>query len=221
MRNRSALLAAATLVLLAAAAAPLIFFYWRDNFSTHFPLRSVMAGAPALHLWNPFVGGGQPLAGNPNALAFYPDWILFAFLPAIAAFNLHFLLHWILGIFAMRALLRAREIPWPWDAAGAALWALSGAAISTLAFYNLVPALALIPLALLGMERVATRADRGSALLAGGAFGLLALAGEPVTLLATAAASAIVAGPRIAGARRAIGAMLGAVVIAIASAAPL
>lgn len=226
MRNRSALLVAAALVLVAAAAAPLVFFYWRDNFSTHFPYRAVLAGAPALHLWNPLVGGGQPLAGNPNALAFYPDWILFAVLPPVTAFNLHFLVHWILGAFAMRALLGAWDVARPWDAAGAALWALSGAAISTFAFYNLAPALALIPLALLGAERVARRADLRSALLFGSAFGLLALAGEAVTLLATAGACAVIAGPRLlaAGAappRRVLAAVAIAVLATVAIASPL
>ncbi len=225
MRNRPALLVAALLVLVAAAAAPLIFFYWRDNFSTHFPWRAAMAGAPALHLWNPLAGGGQPLAGNPNALAFYPDWVLFALLPPLAAFNLHFLLHAILGAFAMRALLRAWAIPPPWDLAGAALWVLSGAAVSTLAFFNLAPALALIPLALLGAERVAARGDLRAALLFGGAFGLLALAGEPVTLLATAAVCAMVMAPRASGAGatpgRALRASAGAVVLALAIASPL
>ena len=43
--------------------------------------------------WNFADGGGQPLAGNPNTLTFYPDNILYLVLPAHVAFNLHFLLH--------------------------------------------------------------------------------------------------------------------------------
>lgn len=201
MRNGYVRLAAVAAILVAAAVSPSIFFYWRDNFSTHFPYRSVMAGAPALHLWNPLAGGGQPLAGNPNALAFYPDWILFALLPPMAAFNLHFLLHWIGGAFAMRALLRAWRIPSPYDAAGAALWVLSGAAISTLAFYNLAPSVTLIPLALVSAQRFAERPEGRAALFFGGTFGLLALAGEPVTLLATAALAATILLPALRSAR--------------------
>ncbi|HEU5163797.1 MAG TPA: hypothetical protein VFV54_11660, partial [Thermoanaerobaculia bacterium] len=225
MRNRSVGLAAAAAILVAAAVAPSIFFYWRDNFSTHFPYRAAMAGAPALHLWNPLVGGGQPLAGNPNALAFYPDSILFAALPPLIAFNLHFLLHWILGALAMRALLRAWNIRAPYDLAGAALWMLSGTVVSTFAFYNLVTAVALVPLALLATERLAARATPRSSFLMGIAFGLLALAGEPVTLLATAAiALVLLASPRDTGAgdRRTLpGWIAAAVVVALLVASPL
>jgi hypothetical protein len=230
MRNRLARTAgSAAILLLLVTAAPRIFFYWRDNFSTHFPYRAALAGAPALHLWNPLAGGGQPLAGNPNALAFYPDWILFTLLPPMAAFNLHFLLHWIGGAFAMRALLRQWAIRAPWETTGAALWVLSGAAVSTLAFYNLVPAVTLVPLALLATERIAERASLRAALFLGAAFGLLALAGEAVTLLATAG----IAGLRVvsrassfetarrARALRLSAAIGGAILVALAIASPL
>ena len=43
--------------------------------------------------WNFYDDGGQPLAGNPNSLTFYPDNFLYLLLPAHVAFNLHFLLH--------------------------------------------------------------------------------------------------------------------------------
>ncbi|HSN68963.1 MAG TPA: hypothetical protein VLV48_06940, partial [Thermoanaerobaculia bacterium] len=225
MRNRSLRVAAAAAILLAAALAPSIFFYWRDNFSTHFPYRAAMAGAPALHLWNPLIGGGQPLAANPNALAFYPDWILFAVLPPLLAFNLHFLLHWALGAFAMRALLRAWDIPGPYDLTGAALWILSGAVISTFAFYNLVTAVALVPLALLATERFAARTTPRSSFLFGAAFGMLALAGEPVTLLATASiALVLLASPRGGAARdlrRLPAGIAAAIVVALLVASPL
>ena len=68
---------------------------------------------------------------------------------------------------------------------GATLWILSGAAISALAFYNLVTAVALIPFALWA-------AQRRSALVYGGAFGLLILGTEPMTVVATAMAVALV-----------------------------
>jgi hypothetical protein len=176
--------AALILVLAAAMAltASLGFFFFRDNFSTHYPMKAVSAAAwraGAIPWWNSSDGGGQPLASNPNALTFYPDNVLYLLLPVHAAFNLHFLLHLLAGWIAMSLLVR--EAP----RFAATLWVLSGAAISALAFYNLVPAIALLPLALLATER-------RSVPLLGLSFGLLGLAGEPVTLAAAALACACV-----------------------------
>lgn len=157
-------------------AATLGFFFFRDNFSTHYPIK-VLSGAALrageIPWWNFADGGGQPLAGNPNTLTFYPDNFLYLVLPPHVAFNLHFLLHLILGWLAMRALTHSRFAAW--------LWVLSGVAISALSFYNLITAIALVPFAFLG-------AERRNAVQLGLAFGLLALAGEPVIIAATAIA---------------------------------
>ena len=173
------------LVLLLAVCCSLLaywgFFFFRDNLSTHYPLKKLSAGllrAGEVPYWNFHDGGGQPLAGNPNALTFYPDDFLYALLPAHVAFNLHFLLHLIAAWFAMRALSRS-----PW---AAWMYVLSGVAISALSFYNLVTALALVPFALWA-------AQRRRWLLLGCAFGLLALSTEPLTLLGALIAVLIVA----------------------------
>src|SRR4051794_12045645 len=174
-------------MLLLAAFCALIatfgFFFFRDNFSTHYPIKVLSAAAfrsAEIPWWNFADGGGQPLAGNPNTLTFYPDNVLYLVLPAHVAFNLHFLLHLIAAWFAMRSLTRSRFAAW--------LWILSGVAMSALSFYNLVTAIALIPLALLG-------AERRNAVQLGAAFGLLALAGEPVIIIATAIAVLILSAP--------------------------
>jgi hypothetical protein len=156
------------------------FFFFRDNFSTHYPIKVLSAAAfraGEIPWWNFADGGGQPLAGNPNTLTFYPDNILYLLLPAHIAFNLHFLLHLILGWFFMKALTRSRF--------AASLWILSGVAMSALSFYNLITSIALIPLAFLG-------AERRNAVQLGIAFGLLALGGEPVVIVAIAIAAGIV-----------------------------
>ncbi|MBV9492989.1 MAG: hypothetical protein JOZ54_02000, partial [Acidobacteria bacterium] len=173
------LLGAALLTLIATFG----FFFFRDNFSTHYPIKVLSAAAfraGEIPWWNFADGGGQPLAGNPNTLTFYPDNVLYLLLPAHVAFNLHFLLHLILGWFAMRSLTHSRFGAW--------MWVLSGVAISALSFYNLITAIALIPLALLG-------AERRNAVQLGVAFGLLALAGEPVIIVATALAVLILSAP--------------------------
>jgi hypothetical protein len=168
---------------LVALIATFGFFFFRDNFSTHYPIKVLSAAAfraGEIPWWNFADGGGQPLAGNPNTLTFYPDNVLYLVLPTHVAFNLHFLLHLILGWFAMRSLTRSRFGAW--------LWILSGVAMSALSFYNLITSIALIPLALLG-------AERRNAVQLGIAFGLLALAGEPVVIVATAIAVLILSAP--------------------------
>jgi hypothetical protein len=156
------------------------FFFHRDNFSTHYPIKAVSAAAfraGEIPYWNAFDGGGQPLAGNPNTLTFYPDNFLYLLLPAHVAFNLHFLIHLILGWLAMRALTRSQFAAW--------MLVLSGIAISAMSFYSLITAIALVPFAFLA-------AERRSATQLGLAFGLMALSGEPVTIIATAIACAII-----------------------------
>jgi hypothetical protein len=168
------------IALAALVASYFGFFFFRDNFATHYPLKVLSAEAfRAFELpwWNFHDAGGQPLAGNPNALTFYPDNILYLFLPPHVAFNLHFLLHLAIGWVAMRALTRSRF--------AATVYLLSGVVISSTAFYNLVVYAAMIPLALYATERRSAR-------LLGVAFGLMLLSAEPVMLLGAVLSVAIV-----------------------------
>lgn len=179
MRKRQWLVSGVLALAACAFASVFGFFFFRDNLATHYPLKVVSASvfrAGEIPYWNFYDGGGQPLAGNPNTLTFYPDNFLYLLLPEHVAFNLHFLLHLAAAWFAMRALSRSPHAAW--------LYVLSGAAISATAFYNLIVAIAVIPFAFWA-------AQRRRPLLLGGAFGLLALAGEPVTILAAAIAVAI------------------------------
>lgn len=186
----------ATLAILAAAAiSSWGLFYFRDNFSTHFPLKAVSAIAyrnAEIPFWNSGAGGGQPLAGNPNALTFYPDNILYLLFPSHVAFNLHFLLHLALAFLAMRALCRETGSSEPASSFVAFLYAISGLAISATAFYNLITAVALVPLAFCCAEHFIRRPSFRQSLGLGGACGLLGLAGEPVTVGGAAAGIGII-----------------------------
>lgn len=186
---------AVALVAVAAALATSYsgFFFFRDNLTTHYPLKVISAEtfrSGEIPWWNFHDMGGQPLAGNPNALTFYPDNVLYLFLPAHVAFNLHFFLHLAGGFFAMRALCSARGLGDRDATVGAALWLLSGVVVSTTAFYNLVTNVFLIPLAFLGAEKRSPR-------LLGCAFGLMVLGSEPMTMFGTALAVAVVAAGRM------------------------
>ncbi len=180
--SRSAQAAIVTGIAIAAVVASFAgFFFYRDNFSTHYPIKVLSAQAfwsGEIPYWNFADAGGQPLAGNPNTLTFYPDNVLYVILPAHVAFNLHFFLHLAVAFFAMRALARSDF--------GASVYVLSGIAISATAFYNLIVAVAMIPVAFLA-------AERRSPTLLGLAFGLLALAGEPVMIIGATIGVAILA----------------------------
>jgi hypothetical protein len=157
------------------------FFFYRDNFSTHYPIKTLSAAsfrAGEIPYWNFSDSGGQPLAGNPGAQTFYPDNILYVFLPAHVAFNLHFLLHLAFAFVAMRALSRSTF--------AATVYILSGVVISSFAFYNFIVYAALIPFALYAAERRSWR-------LLGVACGLMGLAAEPVLIFAAAIAILITA----------------------------
>ena len=82
----------AVLVAIAATCIAVFgFFYFRDNLGTHYPIKVISARifrAGQIPWWNFYDGGGQPLAGNPNTLTFYPDNFLYLLLPAHVAFNL-------------------------------------------------------------------------------------------------------------------------------------
>jgi len=220
MRRRIALgLALAAVLLLLSSRT---FLYYRDNFSTHYPVKSVSAGllrAGELPLWNFFAGGGQPLAGNPNTLTFYPDTLLYLVLPAHTAFNLHFWIHLVAGFFAMRALLVALQSTRDGSLLGASLYLASGIVVSSLAFYNLVTAIALVPLAFVAVEQLLAAPGLRRAIPLGAVFGLLALAGEPVIVLSVAASSMVLSYGRLT--RRVVAFASIAIAIAAIVASPL
>lgn len=178
------------LMLAALAAAWLLFalpllagqrtLILRDVLTTHLHLKAYGAAALAhgsLPAFNPTWALGQPFAGNPNALAFYPGNLLYLALPFWSAFNGHYVLHWLLAFVTFRKL--AREVGQsPVAATFAALtYAASGYVLSCLSFYNLIAVAAWIPLVLWGLAR----GGRRGTLWGGIACGLMLLAGEPIT----------------------------------------
>ncbi len=177
-----------TLILLAwlALSLPLALgqetLYFRDVFSTHVPLKAFGAEAlqrgeiPAL---NPTWALGQPFRGNPNAVALYPGNLLYLVLPFWSAFNLHYVLHWLvagLGMFLLaRSLERSREAA----LLAALAYACSGWMLAVLTFYNLLVVVAWWPFVL----RAAVAKSRAAPALGGLACGMALLGGEPVTAL--------------------------------------
>ncbi|HVT57362.1 MAG TPA: hypothetical protein VHR45_03095 [Thermoanaerobaculia bacterium] len=140
------------LLALGAIALPLLrgaeTLFLRDVLNTHLEMK--WAQAWALHrgyfpILDPFRAGGQPLAGNPDAVPFYPTNLLYLWSSPFWALNAHFWIHLLLAPFAFFWLARrwglAREPAW----VAAACYAASGFYLSHLSFYNLIAGATLTP----------------------------------------------------------------------------
>jgi hypothetical protein len=121
----------------------------RDVLNAHLEMKWAQAIAMrhgTFPLIDPWRAGGQPLAGNPNAVPFYPTNLLFLAGTSIFwAFNAHFWIHLLLAPFAFAWLGRrcglGREAAW----AAAACYTLSGFYLSHLSFYNLIAGATVAP----------------------------------------------------------------------------
>ena len=111
-RTSRLLLAAIVLVWL-GLSLPLLSgqstLFERDVFSIHlhqkhFGAQELQAGS--VPYFRPDWGLGQTFRSNPNVLPLYPGNLLYLVLPFWTAFNLHYLLHWLIAFFAMGALAR-------------------------------------------------------------------------------------------------------------------
>lgn len=164
---------------------------------------------------NPTWSLGQPFAGNPNALPYYPGNLLYLILPFQAAFHLHYALHWLIAFLGMRALARELGQSPPAALLSGLTWGGSGYLLTLLAFYNLLTVAAWAPLAALGL---AWGGRRGLA-LGGVALGMMVLGGEPMTAALLGPALLAVALTRH-GARKGSLTCLAAGALALAVASP-
>jgi len=155
-------------------------FFVRDVFSNNFPQKVFGAQQlqqgriPAL---NPDWALGQPYRGNPAALAFYPGNLLYVLLPFWSAFNLHFVLHWLLALFGMRALARSLDQSESAALLAGITYAGCGWFLSTLTFYNIVAVAGWWP----WVMAFAVRGGKRGIAFGGAACGMTLLSGEPIT----------------------------------------
>ncbi len=164
--------------------------FFRDVTFTHFPrvveMRALVRSG-LLPLWNPFEHFGESVIVNPNYLLFYPTTWLTWVLPAAYGFKLHFVLHFFLA--AAGAFLLARRIglkPFPCYVAGA-LFVFSGPVMSLGNFYNVLPATAWMPLAVLAADYQMRRGGWRGAGLVATCLALQVFAGSPLISLVTIA----------------------------------
>ena len=169
-------------------------FHFRDLMKYFWPyhqwtVRTISSGH--LPLWDPGAGGGYPAIADPTfQLLFPPTLLLRLLLPEALGFNLA-----VVACFPVAALgtflwLR-RHATGGAAAAGAIVFAASGPVLSCGNVPNLAWSVALAPYALWGVDAVVARSGSRAVTRAvaglGVAFGLQSLAGETMTLVATAA----------------------------------
>ncbi|MEO8198515.1 MAG: hypothetical protein ABI689_17515, partial [Thermoanaerobaculia bacterium] len=223
MKRFAPLFGLPALVLLAALVAPLVSgektLILRDVLQTHFVDRLAL-GEALRHFEFPLIdparAGGQALAGNLNALPFYPDNLLLlgggrgsAAPRTLWALNAHFWLHWFLALGAAFWMGRAFGLAPPSAWMGATAYAFSGYFASQLNLYNTVAAAALAPALVAAFLETAPGKSpatvRRGLLFAALVWALLLLGGEPLlallALLAAVGALAMVGGARAFTAR--------------------
>jgi hypothetical protein len=196
-RRFAALYVLPLMVLLAWVALPLArgdaTLYLRDVLNTHLEMKWAQAIAMRqgyFPLIDPWRAGGQPLAGNPNAVPFYPTNLLYLGGAPFWALNAHFWIHLLLAPFAFFWMARRwglrREAAW----AAAACYTLSGFYLSHLSFYNLIAGATLAPALVAGCLTLAGGTRRAAwamppllALL----WAMLLLGGDPLMAALAAA----------------------------------
>jgi hypothetical protein len=155
----------------------------------YYPLKSAIRSLWLNHeslVWNPFLGEGQRLAGNPEHELFYPfTWLLFM-LSVARATAITQGIHFVAGWLGMRRLLRNLGCSEGAVILGAVMWGFGGVWISSTHFFPVFLAWTWIPW-------LAAGAAAGPASFRGAVrdsfFGaLILLVGEPVTALSGALA---------------------------------
>jgi hypothetical protein len=161
-------------------------FLERDLYSFHRPLKALLVplvlASDGLPTWNPWLGGGQPFAANPQQQLWHPFTALFYLLPFERAMTAHVVLPALLGLLLIWALQRARGRSRVAAALSALAWGCGGLVLSS---WHLLPlSLGALALPAVGFAaRAAARGQRGGQAGLASAIFLLAAAGEPSTLL--------------------------------------
>ncbi|MGH9063087.1 MAG: hypothetical protein ACRD0L_03780, partial [Acidimicrobiales bacterium] len=156
-----------------------------DELTQSFPLR-VLAGHDLalgqLPLWDPYLWSGTPLLGGFNAGALYPFTVLFAVLPAAAAWTIGMAAVYAVASTGLFAFLRAEGRRPPAAFLGAVSFAFAGAMLGQIPHLGLIEGLSWLPWILLaqrGLSRARGGGVAGWVAALGLLGGLVVLTGEP------------------------------------------
>jgi len=178
-------------------------FYVRDLCLAFWPMHLWYRGAifsGTIPLWDPYVAFGQSAVADPLRLILFPPVAaLRLLLPEVVGFNLSVALPFPVAALGMYAFSR-RTASAPAACLGALAFALSGPVLSTGNFINLSWSIACAPWVLWTTERLARRVTTYRFIAVALVVAAQVLAGEPVTLAATAALALVFAA--VAGAER-------------------
>lgn len=187
--------AVAALALLAVGVFwPLLFggraFFLGDLELYFYPLSEFWhreLGQGRLPLWNPYLFGGVPFAGNPQIGLLYPPSVLLAIFPTITAISMGLVLHlWGSAVVFFCWLRRGRlQLGAMASLLGAVCWMLGGAFVSKTQFPNMLAALAWMPAVLWATENLAKRPRARAAVLLGTVLGLQLMAAHAQVSLYT------------------------------------
>ncbi len=184
-----------------------------DNLLQNFPLRALsgqLLGQGHLPLWNPYIWSGSPLLGGLNAGALYPFTLIFAVLPALAAWVINLLVPYWVAALGTYLLLRAFALRPTACLLGAATYAYGGAMTGQLVHLPIIQGIAWMPLVVLAQFRLAwalfgtgptgvgrsptpRRSPWPWVLLLAASMGLILLTGEPRGIAEVEVVGAVVA----------------------------
>ena len=123
-----------------------------DNLIQNFPLRVLTGRQIAsghLPLLNPYANAGTPLLGGLNAGSAYPLTVIFAFIPAIAAWILNLIAIYVTAALGMFCLLRWHGLRTLSSLAAAMSFTYTGAMIGQIVHLGVVQGFSFMPWALL------------------------------------------------------------------------
>jgi prepilin-type N-terminal cleavage/methylation domain-containing protein len=189
-----AVLAALSLVPVAGLFTTHKIFYVRDLslffWSRHLWLRHTLLSG-AWPLWNPYPSSGLNAAADALNQIWMPVTLAVRLLPSdVVSFNLWVALPLPACVFGTYAFLRRGHTRGA-AALGACAFALSGAMVSSLNAPNLSWSVACLPWVAWAADRIAERPEPRRAAVLAAVFGLQALSGEPVTLVASGAVALV------------------------------
>lgn len=151
------------------------YFYWNAIFTKE----ALLSGT--FPLWNPHYCSGHPFFANPQTFVLYPATLLYVFLPLSWAFNVDYIIHFIIAAIGMYFFLQSVTRSRYAGLASAIIYSLSGyfGWRVYLGHITLIHAAALVPWIFYFIERSLTSNKTTYIFITGIILGMQILGGDP------------------------------------------